>query len=130
MEPSDSISGAGTSSCGRPAAHSDNDLTVLDDQAGTLFAGDLVFLTHLPVPGWLAIFDELGAISAQRVVPGHGPVNDWPAALADERRYLERLASDVRELDAHGKPITVAASCDSDNSQRRVRRAALAKPKS
>jgi quinoprotein relay system zinc metallohydrolase 2 len=96
-----------------PTAHSDSDLTVLDEQSRTLFAGDLVFLTHIPVVdgsirGWLAVIDELSAISAQRVVPGHGAVNDWPAALADERRYLERLASDVRALVAQGKPITVA----------------------
>jgi quinoprotein relay system zinc metallohydrolase 2 len=97
-----------------PTAHSDSDLTVLDEQSRTLFAGDLVFLTHIPVVdgsirGWLTVIDELSAISAQRVVPGHGAVNDWPAALADERRYLERLASDVRALIAQGKPITVAA---------------------
>jgi hypothetical protein len=36
-------------------------------------------------------------------------VNNWPAALADERRYLERLASDIRALVAAGKPINVAA---------------------
>ena len=97
-----------------PTAHSDSDLTVLDDQSKTLFAGDLVFLTHVPVMdgsirGWLGIMDELGALPAQRVVPGHGAVSEWPAALADERRYLATLASDVRALIARGAPITVAA---------------------
>jgi quinoprotein relay system zinc metallohydrolase 2 len=97
-----------------PTAHSDNDLTVLDEQTGTLFAGDLLFLTHIPVldgslRGWLKVIDELGAISAQRVIPGHGSVSDWPGVLGDERRYLEKLAADVRGLVAAGKPITVAA---------------------
>jgi quinoprotein relay system zinc metallohydrolase 2 len=97
-----------------PTAHSDSDLTVLDEQTGTLFGGDLVFLTHVPVldgsiRGWLAAIPELEAIPAQRVVPGHGSVSNWPGALVDERRYLERLASDVAALVARGEPITVAS---------------------
>jgi len=97
-----------------PTAHSDNDLTVLDEQTGTLFAGDLVFLTHIPVldgslRGWLKVTDELGSLPAQRVVPGHGPVSEWPVALTDQRRYLTTLATDVRALIARGEPITAAA---------------------
>jgi len=97
-----------------PTAHSDNDLTVFDGQTKTLFAGDLVFLDHIPVldgsiRGWLAALDELNALPAQRVIPGHGPVGEWPAALTDERRYLDTLASDVRALIARGAPIKVAA---------------------
>jgi quinoprotein relay system zinc metallohydrolase 2 len=97
-----------------PAAHSDNDLTVFDEKTKTLFAGDLVFLEHVPVldgslRGWLSTIGQLASLPAQRVVPGHGPVGEWPAALADERRYLETLASDVRARVARGDPITVAA---------------------
>jgi quinoprotein relay system zinc metallohydrolase 2 len=98
-----------------PAAHSDCDLTVLDEKTGTLFAGDLVFLAHTPVldgslRGWLGALSELGALPAQRVVPGHGPVSEWPAALADERRYLQTLASDVHGLVRSGKPIAAAGT--------------------
>jgi quinoprotein relay system zinc metallohydrolase 2 len=97
-----------------PTAHSDNDLTVFDGQSKTLFAGDLVFLGHIPVldgslRGWLANLGELATLPAQRVVPGHGPVGEWPAALSDERRYLDTLASEVRALIARGAPIKVAA---------------------
>jgi quinoprotein relay system zinc metallohydrolase 2 len=92
------------------AAHTDHDLTVLDEATGTLFAGDLVFLRHLPIldgslNGWLAVIDELAAIPAERVVPGHGPVAAWPAGLDDERVYLRRLAQDVRALIKRGGTI-------------------------
>ena len=107
-----------------PAAHSDSDLTVMDEKSGTLFAGDLVFLTHVPVldgnlRGFLAALDRLATLPAQRVVPGHGPVSPWPAALADERRYLETLASDVRSAVTRGDPIaeTAATAAASEKSR-------------
>src|SRR5207253_1417094 len=96
-----------------PTSHSDNDLIVTDESTRTLFAGDLVFLSHIPVmdgsiKGWLKTIADLERIPAERVVPGHGPVGPWPAALADERRYLTTLLSDVRGLIARGAPITAA----------------------
>lgn len=95
-------------------AHTDNDLTVRDLASGTFFAGDLVFLEHLPtldgsLLGWMRQMDALGTIEARRVVPGHGPSPaDWPAALAAERRYFEVLAGDVRQAIADGLPLAKA----------------------
>ena len=98
-----------------PTAHTDNDLTVLDEVTGTLFAGDLAVTKHVPVLdgsilGWLAVMDELAQIPAKRVLPGHGPVvDDWQDALENQRRYLERLAKDVRGLISRGATLAVAA---------------------
>jgi glyoxylase-like metal-dependent hydrolase (beta-lactamase superfamily II) len=65
-------------------AHTDNDLTILDEQSGTLFASDLIVARHVRVLdgsilGWLAVLDELALIQPKRILPGHGPVIDnWP----------------------------------------------------
>lgn len=93
------------------AAHTDNDLTIQDTATRTLFAGDLVFMEHLPtldgsLLGWLRQMDALAAIDAVRVVPGHGPVPaNWPEALKGERRYFEALARDIRKAIAEGRPL-------------------------
>ena len=77
-----------------PPSHSDSDLTVFDANSAVLFAGDLVFLRHIPVldgsiRGWLKTVDELAKIPAKIVIPGHGPASaPWPAALDPERSYL------------------------------------------
>jgi len=99
-----------------PAAHTDNDLTVFDPTSGTLFAGDLVFVEHIPVLdgnllGWMKVLDALQHRRMAHLIPGHGPpMDDWHAALAAEQGYFERLASDLRAAIARGDPLAVAAA--------------------
>lgn len=97
-----------------PAAHSNCDLTVLDEASGILYAGDLVFLQHVPVldgslKGWLSLIPRLAKLPAKHVVPGHGRlVAPWPDGLADTVRYLSVLAEDTRREIAAGTPMAAA----------------------
>jgi quinoprotein relay system zinc metallohydrolase 2 len=97
-----------------PPAHTDCDLTVLDTTTRTLFAGDLVFVEHLPIidgalKGWLVDLEALARVPAERVIPGHGPVGlPWPQALDSERAYFDRLARDVKASIAKGEPVDAA----------------------
>jgi quinoprotein relay system zinc metallohydrolase 2 len=95
----------------QPTAHTDNDLIVTDTGTDTLFLGDLLFSVHVPtldgsIIGWLALIDELSQRKAARVVPGHGPhAMPFPDALEPERRYLETIVRDVRQLIKDGKTL-------------------------
>ncbi len=107
-----------------PTAHTDCDLTVLDETSGTLFAGDLVFTQHIPVldgsiAGWLDVMTALERIPASRIVPGHGGlVRDWPSALGGQRRYLERLAQDVGSQISRGTPLAEAVRTAGQSEKR------------
>jgi quinoprotein relay system zinc metallohydrolase 2 len=106
-----------------PPAHTDCDLTVLDTTTKTLFAGDLVFVKHLPIidgslKGWLVDLPALAQVPAVRVIPGHGPVAlPWPQALDSEQAYFDRLAKDVKTSIAKGEPVE-AADKSAGQSQR------------
>jgi glyoxylase-like metal-dependent hydrolase (beta-lactamase superfamily II) len=96
----------------QPTAHTDNDVTVFDETTGTLFLGDLLFARHVPaldgsIRGWLTLIDKLSARSDVKLaVPGHGPASmEWPAALAPERRYLDKVAEDVRAMIKQGRTL-------------------------
>jgi quinoprotein relay system zinc metallohydrolase 2 len=95
-------------------AHTDNDLTIFDTASGTLFAGDLVFMQHLPtidgsLLGWMRQMDELASIKATQIIPGHGPApSAWPVALKAQRQYFDILARDTRKSIADGQPLSAA----------------------
>jgi quinoprotein relay system zinc metallohydrolase 2 len=97
-----------------PTGHTDNDLTVFDENTGTLFLGDLLFVRHLPaidgsLNGWLDVLDRLTAMPAKRAVPGHGPPSlPWPAGAEAERAYLTTLRTDLRAAVRAGWPLSRA----------------------
>jgi quinoprotein relay system zinc metallohydrolase 2 len=94
-----------------PTAHSEDDLTITDENTHTLWAGDLLFVGRIPaldgnLKTWIAALHELQAMPAARAVPGHGPASvPWPAAGNDEARYLATLLHDVRAAIARGEDI-------------------------
>lgn len=98
----------------RATAHTDNDLTVRDEESGSLFMGDLLFSGHVPtidgsIRGWLDVLGEIAGEPAARVVPGHGPpAMPWPSAAEPLKRYLDTVASDVRRMIKEGKPLSEA----------------------
>jgi quinoprotein relay system zinc metallohydrolase 2 len=98
-----------------PMMATDCNLTILDEKTQTLFAGDLVYLRHVPVVdgsvlGWLKAMPQLAAIPARLVAPGHGSVGAiWPQALAAEKAYLLKLTADLRDLIRKGADINQAA---------------------
>jgi len=109
-----------------PTAHTDNDLSVYDEQTKTLVLGDLLFAGHLPVldgklRGWLAVMDKLHARrDVALAVPGHGAISrEWPAALDAQTRYLQALQGDVRAAIKAGLPLQKAVDtvpCDGASS--------------
>lgn len=95
-------------------AHTDNDLSVLDHETGTLFPADLLFVGRVPsldgsLVGWLSELERLKRVAATRAVPGHGPSSvEWPGAAADLERYLNVLLDETRRAVADNVGIEAA----------------------
>ncbi|MEN3792245.1 quinoprotein relay system zinc metallohydrolase 2 [Fulvimarina sp. MAC3] len=99
-----------------PTAHTNNDLTVMDETTRTLFTGDLVFQDHCPsldgsILGWTEVLGNLTAIEADHAVPGHGPIDiAWPSGADPQIRYLDVLTRDVRQMIDEGVPLAEAST--------------------
>jgi quinoprotein relay system zinc metallohydrolase 2 len=99
-----------------PTAHTDNDLTVYDAKSGTLWAGDLLFVGHVPVVdgsilGWLKVIGEVQALPAERVIAGHGLIeNGWREAFARQAAYLQLILDETRAALKKGQTIQQAVA--------------------
>jgi len=93
------------------AAHTDNDLSVLDRDSNTLWLSDLLFTEHVPtldgsLKGWLAEIDKLEKQSFRYVIPGHGDVvSDWPQSMQPEKHYLTLLQTEIRAAIKKGQHL-------------------------
>jgi len=96
-------------------AHTNTDVTVLDEKTDTWFLGDLLFMRHVPaldgsLAGWIITLESLRARPVSRVVPGHGPSSaPWPGAADPMTRYLASLKADVRSAIRQGDTISEVA---------------------
>lgn len=96
-------------------AHTPEDLVVMVESKGVLFAGDLVFRGRIPFVGqadssrWIAGLDELLKLQPTLVVPGHGPLSREPLAdLQTTRDYLAYLRQTMGRAAAEMQPFDEA----------------------
>ena len=96
-------------------AHTPEDLVVFLPGEGVLFAGDLVFSGRIPFVGqansarWVQTLDEMLALKAQTIVPGHGPASQQ--AVADmqlTRDYLLALRTSMGKAAKNMDPFEEA----------------------
>ena len=94
-------------------AHTAEDMMMLVEEEGVLFAGDLIFAGRLPFVGdadsraWLAALDDLARRAPRYVIVGHGPMSaDAVADIELTRGYLRFLR---REM---GKAVEEMAGFD------------------
>jgi len=96
-------------------AHTPEDLVVLAENAGVMFAGDLVFRGRIPFVGqadsrqWIASLGRLIGLKPGIVVPCHGPISTEPLAdLQMTRDYLVHLRKTMAEAASNLEPFEEA----------------------
>lgn len=86
-----------------PMAHTQTDISVVDDKTNTLFAGDLIFAERTPViesdlNGLITVLERLNQQQFSQIVPGHGKESrDQASIIGNALRYDRALLADVRQ---------------------------------
>lgn len=100
------------------AAHTAEDLYVWIPDRGLLYTGDLVFNRGTPfvlmgsVPGLISTLNELAALDAEVVVPGHGAIGD-SGLIQPQIDYLELVWEAARDgFQAGRTPLETARRTD------------------
>lgn len=96
-------------------SHTPEDLVVHVPSEGVLFAGDLVFRGRIPFVGqadsrrWITALDQLLAIDAPVIVPGHGPMSERAREdITLTRDYLKFLHQAMGEAARNLEPFEEA----------------------
>lgn len=99
-------------------AHTGSDSIVHVHDAGTVFTGDLLFVGGTPIAwqgpiqNWLDACEQILALDADTLVPGHGPVTD-AGGVRDVLRYLEYVRAEARKrFDSGMDPADAADDID------------------
>lgn len=100
------------------SGHTAADLALLDQETGTLIAGDLAFLDRAPTTPsanldlWRDSLDLLEGVNASGVIPGHGPLDKTGASLRQTRAYLDWLDKTLRDAASRGYGMVEIMSFD------------------
>jgi len=84
-------------------SHSPGSILVAIPRDKVLFAGDALFTGYHPylgdgnLEGWLKVLDRIGAMDADKIVPGHGPLSG-KKDVADMKEYLLAFDRNAKEL--------------------------------
>lgn len=91
-------------------SHSPGSILVSIPREKVLFAGDALFTGYHPYIGdgnlesWLKVLDRIGAMDADKIVPGHGPLSG-KKDVADMKEYLLAFDRNARELCARSADV-------------------------
>lgn len=92
-----------------PAGHTDNDLTVLDNQSKILI-GESIFVDRVPsirgsILGWTKNLESIMKMDIKKIIPGHGKEMSKDEAIAPMLSYFYRIIAEVRNY--HSKNETL-----------------------